>query len=96
MVYDGTASVTTAGTRVALSTTSQKAAWIIFKPKAANTNPVFIGGSTVSATSGYILTNGNNSVTFPPVADLNGYDLSKIFIDATTNGEGVQFTYFTR
>jgi len=95
MIYDGNKTVAASGTRERLSSVHKIAAWITFQPLAANTNAVYIGGSTVSATSGLSMLVGDSAVTWP-VSDINGYDLYEIWIDGATNGNGVQFIYFTR
>ena len=96
MLYTGTKSVTTAGTRVALTPSVRTpASWVIIQAKAANTGIIYVGGVAVSSTSGIALLNGDN-VTIPSMSGVTAYDLQNIYIDASVNGEGVLFTYGRR
>ena len=104
MIYDGNVAVTAAGTRqrlVPLTSPRIVAAWITFQPQNSaagvptNTGPVVIGGSDVTFAKGFVIQNGDSAVAWP-VSDINGYDLHEIWVDATVNGEGVQYIYFTR
>lgn len=92
VIHDGSATVAAAGTANALSTTSVKCNWITFQPLIANTGAVYIGASTVTATRGLTMSVGDSAVTWDIMANAC-YDLSKIFIDGATNGNGVQFVY---
>lgn len=93
VVKDGNKTVTSAGTRVPLSATSQTMAnWLLIQPLAANTGSIYLGGVTVSATSGVVMQSGDSFVIWPSVG-FNAYDLSKIYIDAANSSDGVQFMY---
>ena len=92
MIVDGLMAVTTAGTRLPLIAARTVANWIIIQSKTANTGKVYIGGSTVSSTSGIELQSADDSVEFPAVRG-SLYDLSKIYIDVSVNLEGVKFIY---
>lgn len=105
MVYNGTRSVAAAGTPVPLSATSIKCCWIQIRAKTDNAGNVFFGGpagtqngivnGAVSSTNApYIMT--GEAMMFPPITDVNGYDLSTIFIDAANSGDGVVFAYARR
>lgn len=91
-IYPGTAigngskNVASAATAVQLTTTSTPCKRVIIVGKAANTNKIYIGGSTVSSTSGMYI-----YASQPTVIEID--DLNKIYIDADTNGEGVQYTF---
>jgi hypothetical protein len=95
-----TKDVTTAGTRVALASSATLAVSVMIQAKSTNTGPIYIGGSTVSSTSyGARLTAGNSlSIEMPDMGMGGSYevDLSEIYIDAGTNGEGVSVVYYTR
>ena len=92
IMKDGNASVTTAGTRVPLKSAKTMANWLLIQTKAANTGVIYLGGETVTATSGVILSSGDSDVVWPMMA-FNCYDLNKIFVDAATSGDGVQYIY---
>ena len=93
ILKDGSATVAAHGTRVPLSATAKTMAnWITFYAKAGNSGNIYIGGSTVSSTSGAIMGQGDAFVTWPMVA-FNAYDLNQIYIDSDNDGEGVQFVY---
>lgn len=99
MLYTMTKTVTAAGTRERLTATSTPVAWVMFSPIPTNTNPLFVGDSNVSSTRGTVVpkysATAQNAVMFPPCGGVpNCYNLNQIYIDATTNGEGVMVTYF--
>ncbi len=89
----GTKSVTTSGTAVALAASTRCFSFLI-QPKSTNTDNVFFGSSSVHHTTSkqMVLPPGAPPVTVsaPP-----GYvlDLAQWYIDATVNGEGVDFVY---
>lgn len=84
-ISDGAKNVTTAGTRLAIasSTACRK---VTVQAKPTNTGNIYVGGATVSSTSGIALTPYNSIV-------LNPSNLNLVFIDSDVNGEGVTFTY---
>ena len=83
-IGDGEKSVSIAGTRVQLGSGTCIYAIICAKP--GNTGYIYVGGSTVSATSGVHL------VALEKVrVDVDNLD--KIYLDADTGGEGVQYYY---
>jgi hypothetical protein len=84
-VKDGSKNVTTAGTRVALAASTACQA-VLIQAKAANTGIIYVGGSTVSATSGIFLYPGES-------VEISIDNLSKVYLDSSVNGEGVVFTY---
>jgi len=95
MVYDGNVTVTTAGTRQRVTSVQTMANWITFQPFAANQGGVYLGGKTVSATSGVVVLPGDAYVTWP-VADIAMYDLGEMWVDAANSGDGLQFIYGIR
>ena len=52
-IDSGTTTVSTAGTEVQLSNTTNRVRWIKVKALAANSNKVYLGVSDVTATNGY-------------------------------------------
>ena len=87
MIFDaGTTTVSTAGTEVQISNTTNKVRWIKVKALAANSGKVYLGVSDVSATNGYALSAGNElEVSF---AELGGTVIfSTFYVDAATNGD---------
>jgi len=77
--------VTTSGTAVALGTGKVKSVTVV--AKVGNTGNIYVGGSDVATTTNDGLAPGD-SLEIP--AD-NWLDLADIYIDADTNGEGVDF-----
>jgi hypothetical protein len=70
---------------------------VIIKALHGNTNMVYVGANGVSSTTGFVLDAGE-SVTLNGIEDAGTeqfLDLSKIYIDSDTNGEGVTVLYFT-
>jgi len=87
----GVKTVTTAGTDVALaSTTACKR--VIVQAQTDNTGFIAVGATGVDATvatgTGVLLYAGDS-------IELDIDDLADIFIDSTVNGDGVRYTYFT-
>lgn len=95
MIYDGSATLAAAGTRQRLVSTRTPAAWITFQPGSSNSGSIYIGGSTVSSTSGLSMLVGDSVVSWP-VADINMYDLHEIWFDGSSTNDTVQFVYGTR
>lgn len=87
----GVKTVTTAGTDVALAS-STACKRIVIQAQTDNTGLIAVGGSGVDATeatgTGIILEAGD-------VFELEIDNLADVYIDSTVNGEGVRFTYFT-
>lgn len=86
-IGDGSQTVTTAGTRVQLTSTVTPCRLVNIFAKAGNTGNIFVGGSTVSSTRGMVLEQARSTDWFP--ID----DLSKIYIDAAISSDGVQYAY---
>ncbi len=81
-VYEGRVTVTTAGTRVQLSSSSIPVRSVCVKALTANTGNMLVGDSTVSVSNGYELPK-DLSVCL----DVNNLNL--VYVDATVNGEKV-------
>ena len=87
----GVATVTTAGTDVAIagSTACKK---VVIQAQTDNTNIIAVGGSGVDAT----IATGTGVVLYPgDVFEFDIDNLADVFIDSLVNGEGVRYTYFT-
>lgn len=82
----------TAGTAVPLVATPTWATNVVIKGLAANTGAVYVGGSTVSATTGFQLAAAAERAIGPSSAPTI-VDLSQIYVDSATNAEGVTVSY---
>ncbi len=88
--------VVTAGTELPLSTTKILAYGTRIKAPAGNAGVVYIGDSTVASTTGYELAAGetlNLDDLLPASQQGEPIDLSLVYVDAATNGEGVCVLY---
>lgn len=85
-IGDGTTTVSIAGTRVQLSTTSTGCKKVLISAKQGNTGDMWIGGSTVAANRGKRLV---------PMQDvwIAIDNLNKVYVDAATGGDGVEYVY---
>ena len=83
-VYSGQKNVTTAGTRVALASTQTLVSGVTIKAKIGNTGSIYVGGSGVTSSNGYILAAGDT--VFVEVSDL-----ATVYFDSQNNGEGVSY-----
>lgn len=82
-LLNGKTTVTTAGTRVVLAS-STTAKSVTIKALIANTGSIYVGSATVSSANGYVLLPGDSvSVS---IANLN-----TVNIDSSVNGEGVTY-----
>ena len=84
-VKGGNKNVTTAGTAVQLTTTSTPCKAVLIRAKAANTNNVYFGDSSVDNTYTYLSAYEWASIAVS--------DVSHVYIDSDTNGEGVTYSY---
>ena len=86
---DGTKNVATAGTRVALATTTA-CKWVVVSARPANTGKIVVGTVTCVAAAGsergIVLAAGQ-------AAAIPATNLASVYIDSTVNGEGVAFAY---
>jgi hypothetical protein len=83
-IYGGTKTVTTPGTRVPLSATSQPLTeGVLLRGLDANTQPVYPGNATVSSTA-----NGTRLAAKEPVF-IRANNANLIYLDAAVAGEGV-------
>lgn len=82
---NGKTTVTTAGTRVQLGSSTSTGS-ITVKALAANTGTIYVGNTTVSSSNGFQLSAGDT-------VSMDLDNLSKVWIDSSVNGEGVSFVY---
>lgn len=82
---NGQQTVTTAGTRVQLAS-STPTTTITIRAKSTNTGKIYVGTVTVTSSNGFILS-ASETVSI----DLD--NLSKVYIDSSVNGEGVSYIY---
>lgn len=80
--------VASAGTAELLVKTDPRAGRLIIKAKHANTGMIYIGGSDVSSSNGFVLDAGEE---FPLPIDAG--EMS-IYFDADNTGEGVSYFYW--
>ena len=89
MIFDsGTTTVTTAGTEVQISNTTNRVRWIKAKALAANSGITYFGVSDVSATNGYELSAGNE-IEIDFAASGGTVAFSAFYVDVATNGDKV-------
>lgn len=82
-IYGQTA-VTTAGTRVALGASVTLFQGLTIRAHLANTGTIYVGDSSVSSTTGYMLSAGES--VFVPISNR-----ATIYIDSSVDGEGVSY-----
>lgn len=91
--------VTAAGTREPLAvgnSSIMKVRSVTIRALRGNTGDIYLGDSTVSAAVSYILAAGetfNIEVSMEEWVNGVSINLSKIYLDAAVNGEGVCFAY---
>lgn len=76
--------------KVASSTT--KAVWYIIQAPSANTGKVYVGGSTVTTSTGAYLSAGD-SLSAPPQGGAAAYDLSNTYIACTQAADTITYFY---
>ena len=85
-IGDGSATVTTAGTAVQLTSTDTPCKKIEIFAKADNTGNIFVGGTTVSSTSGAVLEQARSISLWID-------NVNKVYIDSEYDGDGVGYVY---
>lgn len=89
-VGDGTKTITTAGVRVQLSTTSVPCKRVIIQAHESNNGTVVVGGATVVA----VLGSRRGNAIFPTQSeDFKVSDLNLLYIDSTASADKVNFYY---
>ena len=94
MVNSFVKNVTTAGTAERISSTDILVSSVTFRAKKGNSNDMYIGDSSVANT--YPDLDANQTVPFEaPIVNGNhtAINLKEIWVDADTNGEGVDVWY---
>lgn len=82
-IYNNKKTVTTAGSRVALATTTAIKS-VTVKALASNTGLIYVGDSTVSSTNGFQLSAGET-------VSMDIADLATVYIDSAVSLEGVSY-----
>lgn len=85
-IDSGTTTVSTAGTEVQLSNTTNRVRWIKVKALAANSNKVYLGVSDVTATNGYELSAGNE-IELDLISAGGTVAFNVFYLDAAANGD---------
>lgn len=87
-IGDGSATVTTAGTRVQLTTTSTPCKKVLITANGANSGNIWVGGATVANGRGKQLV---------PLQDVEIWidNLNKIYVDSTSDGDSVSYLFVT-
>jgi hypothetical protein len=83
---NGAKTITTAADPAEVLGADTECNWVAIQAKTGNTNPVYVGGAGVDSTNGYELSALEAIVL--PVNNVN-----KIYLKATTDGEGVNYLY---
>lgn len=90
-------SVTTAGTRVQITSIQLYVYSVIIQALGSNTGKIYVGDSNVSSTQCYAELPAYGTTTLDGWNKEKGtmelLDLSKIYIDSSVNGEGVHIGY---
>jgi hypothetical protein len=81
-VSSGRVVVSTAGTRVQLTTFSCKS--VVIKALPTNSGVIFVGNSTVASSNGFVIS-ASESVSL----DID--NVNHVWIDSATNGDGISF-----
>jgi hypothetical protein len=96
-IIAGQKAVTTAGTREPLATGEMenvRVRSVTIRANTGNSNPVYVGNSTVSSTTGYILSPGETVTLQVEAAEWlagGAINLSSVMLDVGTDGDGVSF-----
>lgn len=83
---DGSQTVSSAGTAVALSSTKVACRRVVVYANEGNTGNIFLGSSSVDSTRGAVLQPGRSET-------INCRDLRDVYIDAANNNDGVTYFY---
>ena len=89
--FHGNADVTTGGTAVPLSTTPQYIEEVTIQAKSTNTGSIYIG-----TTDDMDSTDFGIEIEAKAIAILKPKDITDLWIDAETDGEGVTFIATTK
>ena len=94
----GLKTVTASGTAEAIVASETRVLSVVFQAMSGNTNPVYIGDSSVNkTTSPQVALEAKESLSII-ASDVSGgawLDLNEFYVDADTNGEGVSYLYIS-
>lgn len=97
-IKSGSKTVTTAGTRVALSSTAIWARGLKVSAPAGNAGAVFLGDVTVAAANGLSIAAGVTvdltALFFDKIPEMPAVNLANVYVDAATNADKLTFLYF--
>ena len=89
MIFDsGTTNVSSAGTRVQLSNTTNRVRWIKVKALAGNSGMIYLGVSDVSASNGYEL-DSTNTIEINFAESRGTVAFSSFYVDAASTNDKV-------
>ena len=89
MIFDsGTTNVSSAGTRVQLSNTTNRVRWIKVKALAGNSGMIYLGVSDVSASNGYEL-DSTNTIEINFAESGGTVAFSSFYVDAASTNDKV-------
>ena len=91
--------VTTAATRVRLTTSSIKTPFLIITAEKTNTGHLYVGDASVSSTNAFVElgslgTSGSIILDAERIGMKGYFDLSQIYLDVSVNTDGGYFGYF--
>lgn len=86
---DGTKTVSSSGTAVALGTSATKCVYIVVQAQSGNVGSVYVGTSTVTKT-------GKRGIELPAgqSTGIPAGDLDDVYVDADNSNDKVSFVYF--
>lgn len=102
MIYSDRATITTAGTKVALAATRTMCGWLTIHANALNAGYVYVGDSTTQNNAGGAKTyvghpiNADDWVSFRELGGPAYIDLRNVYVDADNDGDKITFTYGRR
>lgn len=94
----GKVTVTTAGTRVQITSSDIRATSVTIQADAANTGDMYVGDSTVASNKALTL-DARESVSLngdTVAGNTEEFNLSEIYVDSSVNGESVHVFYLGR
>ena len=83
-IQNGQKTVTTAGTRVALASSTAITHSVTIKALHGNSGWIYVGNSSVASSNGLVLDAGES-------CEIEVANLSTVYIDSSVNGEGVSY-----
>jgi len=84
--------VSSAGTRVQVSSSAILAASVCFQGKASNSGKIYVGGSSVAAAAGIEIAAGQ-AICFEPNPGLDVVDLRDFYLDASASSQVAKILY---